>query len=246
MRQQAPFSDVRLDEWCYACGRAITQEIGTIEHVPGRVFLDRPFPENLATVHSCFRCNNGTSAQEQYVSCLIEAALFHSADPRRFQRDRIQHIVQENPAIARRLEETFGSSGSAWDDGENGRSLSLVIEKIARGQVMFDLADPRYASPSLLRWFRLDEATGERVAAFEAWTDEDVHGSLELLPEVGSRALLRLFDGREDHKLWLSVQPDRYRYSHRVDDHRLCVRFVLRGYLACEVHWSDAMAVEPI
>lgn len=235
MRQQAPFTDRRLFDYCYACGDAITEHTRTIEHVPARVLLDRPYPENLATVFSCFACNNGSSANEQFVACLLEAVRVGSPDPRLFERDRVRDSVQKNKAIAHRLNSTFASD-RAWDGEDNGRSLTVVIDKLARGHAIYDLADPRYGAPSSVSWFRLDEASEEATADFECWAASVAGG--QLLPEVGSRALLRLFDERKEQATWLTVQPDRYRYSYRLDD-ALGVRLVLRGFLACEVRWSN-------
>lgn len=149
MRQQAPFTDRRLFDYCYACGDAITEHTRTIEHVPARVLLDRPYPENLATVFSCFACNNGSSANEQFVACLLEAVRVGSPDPRLFERDRVRDSVQKNKAIAHRLNSTFASD-RAWDGEDNGRSLTVVIDKLARGHAIYDLADPRYGAPAQL------------------------------------------------------------------------------------------------
>lgn len=235
MRQQVPLIDNRLSDYCYACGDAITPETRTIEHVPARAFLDRPFPDNLATVYSCFACNNGTSADERFIACLLEAVCAGSPDPTLFDRARVRQSVEEAEAIARQLDSTL-SSAQAWDHGDNGRRLRAVILKLARGHAMYDLADPRYDRPRSVRWFRLDEASQDEVVEFERWMPANTQPLL--LPEIGSRALLRWFDGREEEKVWFTVQQDRYRYSYRVDG-ALRVRLVLRGFLASEVCWSD-------
>lgn len=241
MRQQVPFVDTRLYDYCYACGDVITDQTRTIEHVPARLFLDRPYPDNLATVFSCFACNNGTSADEQFVGCLLEAVRVGSADPQSFERGRVRDSVQKSPAIAQEIDSTF-SSDRAWDDATNGLRLRAVIQKLARGHAMYDLADPRSESPETTSWFRLDEAPEEQIAAFENWMTVDT--GVRLFPEVGSRALLRWFDGREEQKTWFTVQQDRYRYSYRVDVDALRVRLVLRGFLACEVSWSNRLLAD--
>lgn len=101
---------------------------------------------------------------------------------------------------------------------------------------MYDLADPRYEAPSSVSWFRLDVPSEEKIADFEC-RSASATGD-QLLREVGSRALLRLFDEREEQAFWLTVQPNRYPYSYRLDD-AFGVRMVLRGFPACEVRWSN-------
>ena len=49
--------------FCIYCGA----ESGTREHVPSKVFLDEPYPEDLPVLPACFNCNNGFSDDEAYV-----------------------------------------------------------------------------------------------------------------------------------------------------------------------------------
>lgn len=109
MRQHAPLIDRRLFGYCYACGDVLTEHARTIEHVPARALLNRPYPENLATVPSCFACNNGSSANEQFIARLLEAVRVGSPDSRLFERDRVRDSVQKSKAIAYRLNSTSAS-----------------------------------------------------------------------------------------------------------------------------------------
>jgi 5-methylcytosine-specific restriction endonuclease McrA len=47
---------------CGYCGAPGT----TTDHVPSRKFFPRPRPSDLVTVPACARCNNKTSADEEY------------------------------------------------------------------------------------------------------------------------------------------------------------------------------------
>lgn len=237
VRQQAPAADQRLESWCYSCGCFLGVDDRTVEHVPARVFLDRPFPENLATVYACRGCNNGTSADELYVACLLEVILAETIDFKVLERRRIAQALERHPELIASLEDTLAGTSSVQQAGRTARSLMSIATKLARGHLMFDLADPRYDAPRNVRWLRLDEASASEVEAFDQWSDR-LSEAPRLLPEVGSRALSRMFDEREDHQEpnWITVQVDRYRYSCRVD-HAPAVRFVLRGYFACEIAW---------
>jgi hypothetical protein len=61
MRQLRTFGDER--ELClYAYCEGVPE---TRDHVPSRVLLDEPYPENLPVVPACKSCNSGFSADEE-------------------------------------------------------------------------------------------------------------------------------------------------------------------------------------
>lgn len=68
MKQIKTFSDLRLNTQCAYCG----EYPETRDHVPSKIILENPFPENLPVVPSCLKCNNGFSLDEEYFACLIE------------------------------------------------------------------------------------------------------------------------------------------------------------------------------
>jgi hypothetical protein len=43
----------------------------TDDHVPSKVLLDEPYPENLMVCPSCMHCNNQLSVDEVYLACLF-------------------------------------------------------------------------------------------------------------------------------------------------------------------------------
>ena len=236
MRQHVPFADSRQAGRCYSCGKAVDGATTTVEHVPARVFLDRPFPENLATVASCFDCNNGTSADELFVACLLDAALVGTTDSTVLTRDRVRRAIEGNPQLSARLAVALAQPDSGL--GPSAECVQVVVTKLARGHAEYDLANPQHGPPASIRWFRLDEASTSNVESFESWADRSSPRT-QLLPEVGSRALSGFFDSGVEpgRRAWTRVQDDRYRYSCRVDEGS-AIRLVLRGYRACEVTWG--------
>jgi hypothetical protein len=52
------FIDERLKGICAYCGARPESR----DHVPSRVLLDKPYPENLPVVEACFKCNGEFSA----------------------------------------------------------------------------------------------------------------------------------------------------------------------------------------
>ena len=85
MEQIKPFSDSRLEGYCAYCGD-ITN---TRDHVPSKILLDEPYPENLPVVPACSKCNQGFSLDEEYLACLIECIIVGSTKPRDVKRDKM-------------------------------------------------------------------------------------------------------------------------------------------------------------
>ena len=74
----------------------------TRDHIPSRSLLDQPYPENLPVIGSCQVCNQGFSKDEEYVVCLIEAALAGSTDPDKIWARRLRgtRLPGEKPGRA--------------------------------------------------------------------------------------------------------------------------------------------------
>ena len=92
MKQIRTFSDERLDEFCSYCGK----KPETRDHVPSKVLLDKPFPENLPIVPACKKCNEDLSLDEEYFSCLIECILCGTTEIDKLKREKIKKILSES------------------------------------------------------------------------------------------------------------------------------------------------------
>lgn len=227
MRQINDFSDDRNKGFCVHCGGPYE----TDDHMPSKVILDRDFPENLPVTPACANCNEGFSRDEEYLACLLECVLAGSADPDGIERPSIARKLRDQPGLRKRLEGARRPEGGnvVWDI-EVERVLKVLV-KLARGHVAFENGEPR-----------LDEPAGhvfQPLSTMSPTTRRDfehVQDLPQVWPEVGSRAMNRLFvvgDGVFDEG-WQEVQAGRYRY--RVDGGR--VRMVIRDYLAAEVWWD--------
>jgi hypothetical protein len=100
MDQLRSYADDRLVNECIYCGGSGE----TRDHVPSRVFLDPPFPENLPVVGACGLCNGGFSRDEEYFACLIESAVAGSTDPDHIRRPEVASILRRTPALRARIE----------------------------------------------------------------------------------------------------------------------------------------------
>ena len=60
-------ADKRQTAFCAYCHG----EHGTSEHVPSKVFLDKPYPKDLPVIFTCKDCNNEFSSDGYKLSLMI-------------------------------------------------------------------------------------------------------------------------------------------------------------------------------
>jgi hypothetical protein len=241
MDQLTDFADNRLINGCIYCGGLAE----TRDHVPSRIFLDPPYPENLPVVGSCESCNQGFSRDEQYVVCLLEAALAGSADPCKIRRSSVARALRRSPALQARIKAAKRQVGDRIEFAVEEERIKNVMLKLARGHAAFELSQPCREEPDHFWCGPLAVMPQEMRETFEA-----PHGQ-EMFGEVGSRGLQRLLvtqivllshtgEESEVRRLlndWVDVQDGYYRYLAIDDFSGLVIRIVVAEYLACEVAW---------
>ena len=227
MRQLANYGDIRQVAVCaYCCGATKTRD-----HVPARVLLDEPFPENLAIVPACLDCNNAASVDEEYLACLVECVICGTTEPHALQRAKVRRLLAERPRLQARL-----AAAHRQEDAQSVFSVELerveyIVAKLARGHSLYELNEPMIAVPSSI-WIAPLHLLGDQ--AREAFESTAGH-SFATWPEIGSRAMQRWV---ESGQKWIEVQSGRYRYLATADV-VVRVRLVLSEYLACEVRWDE-------
>lgn len=224
MRQIKTFSDARLLAHCVYC-RGIPN---SRDHVPSKVLLDKPYPEQLPFVPACESCNTSFSKHETYVACLIECTISGSVDPADIGREKVRRILEKRPALASRLNRarkiTHGEVTFAIEE----QRVRRVMLKLARGHAAYELSEPQLAAPSVFAITPLSSLAREQREVFERPPQVNVW------PEIGSRAMHRFVAGDAG---WITMQHGRYRYLATADS-VVTVRIVLSEYLACEAVWN--------
>lgn len=230
MKQIQDYGDQRNKGWCVYCGG-----VGdTRDHVPSKVLLDDPLPEELPVLPACTRCNGDFSLDEAYFACLIECALTGSVDAAK-GRAKVGRVLDRSPALAARL-----AAARYERDGESGFNpepdrVRAIILKLAQGHAAFENNEPRLDEPEFVHivpFTAMNERDRER---FETGTDPD---GLVIWPEVGSRAMTRVLTGDDVGSCgWIVVQPGMYRYRVEWTD-GFRVQIVIREYLAAEIAWD--------
>ena len=106
------YADSRNKGFCVHCGGSHE----TDDHVPSKVLLDEPYPDNLIVCPSCLKCNNDLSADETYVACLLECVIAGEATPTKMRRAKIGKVLVHNEALLKRLENvrSDGEGGKIW------------------------------------------------------------------------------------------------------------------------------------
>lgn len=240
--------DARQKGWCIHCG-AVLGRARTRDHVPTRALLDKPYASDLPVVDVCRKCNGGFSKDEQYfvalLGCILSgsAAIDEQSDPRTALMLRQNPGLRERIARSRRLETSAaGHTVVSWSC-EVSR-LERVLVKNARGHVLFECNEPVFSEP-----LRVCIATLESMSDLERWefellsdtftTQLESDAGLALLPEVGSRAMMRAFSSKDADQGWVVVQQGVYRYAVKQRGTVTTVRSVLREHIATEVTWQE-------
>lgn len=242
MQHLDDFADYRLVTGCIYCG-ALAQ---TREHVPSRVFLDAPFPENLPIVGACKTCNNGFSLDEEYLACLVESVVAGSTDPEMIRRPGVAKILRRSPALRARIEEAKSLVSGRVQFAIESKRVRNILLKLARGHAVFELSQACREEPAWVWWHPLELMEEDKRDDFESCHVVEGYG------EIGSRNMQRMLvaqftfqseDGQTNNLSmvfndWIEVQEGRYRY-HAVDYGDLIkIKMVIGEYLACEVAWE--------
>jgi hypothetical protein len=241
MNQLKNFADNRLIYGCVYCGGPAD----TRDHVPSRILLEPPYPENLPVVGCCEQCNQGFSKDEEYVVCLLEAVLAGCADPSEIKRASVARSLQRSPALRARIEAARRQVDGRIEFAVETERMRNVMLKLARGHAAFELSQPCREAPEHFWCGPLASMSDEMRQSFDAAHVQQIFG------EVGSRGLqrmlvtqmvLRLETGEESQVGLLfnngvDVQEGFYRYLAIDDVGGLVIRIIVAEYLACEVAW---------
>ena len=236
MEQLKNHADQRYSGQCIYC-RAISK---TKEHVPPKIFLDRPYPKNLSVVEACAQCNSAFSLDEEYMASCLDCIISGTVDPELVQREKIKRILKKKPELALRLTPAIQTSNNGIFFRIESERFENIVKKIAIGHVRFELSLLLFSDEIPIVSFYFFEGLPEP----EIYDFEDIDFIPQgKAPEIGSRAMQRIkitSNGEAFGPGWIEVQPGRYRYAVIQSD-RIEVRMVFSEYLACKVIWEDAI-----
>ncbi len=223
------FVDYRFAGVCAYCGGVADSR----DHVPSKVLLDEPYPDNLPITESCSDCNQGFSLSEEYLACFLECVAQGTSEPNDNFRSRIAATLAAKPAIAQRIEasKSVSENGTLTWQPESNR-VSEVVLKLARGHIAYELGHQRIDNPQIIEIVPLLSMSDRERASFLEIVPSGLY------PEIGSRSFVGSLKGKVTaFETWCTVQSNNYQYAvgQGTGD---WVKMVLRGYLACYVEWD--------
>ena len=234
-------SDRRLLTGCVYCGG----DADTRDHVPARVLLEEPYPENLHAVPSCRACNNDFSTDEQYFACLVEALMIGSCSTDAITRPRIAGALRRSPQLRAAINHAIADGEAGVTTRADTSRVERVRVKLARGHVAYELTARCAAEAAVVAWLPYSALDPDAKEAFDSPVP------LDQIEEIGNRASQRamvvaltlLGSGGEPLELslvlqdWVEVQRLRYRYLVANSRETTIVRMVLGECIAAEVCW---------
>ena len=242
MEQLRDYADERLLLGCIYCGA----QDNTREHVPSRVLLDKPYPENLPVVGACHPCNNGFSKDEEYVACLIESVIAGSTEPEKIRRQTIATLRERSPALRARIEASKTCDGNKIIFEVEHDRVRRVLLKLARCHAAYELKQECREEPTSIWWQPMALLTEQLLEEFNAPHMIQTYG------EIGSRGMrrlcvaeIKLADPNGEERIvhmilndWVDVQEGRYRFQAIDYGGIVHIKIVIGEYLACEAIWE--------
>lgn len=228
MIQRTHHSDERLDLICSYCGINYPD---TRDHVPSKILLDQPYPENLPVVPCCSKCNRNFSLDEEYVACLLECVIHGTTSIENLTRKKIKNILSKKESLRHRISNSLISINGETHFNVEVSRLENFFVKLAKGHIKYENSEAVIDPPAYWKFEVLPNLSlKEREEFYEC-------KKMDFLPEVGSRALMDLYiDSKNNiYSHWQIVQPNIYQYMVIIDP--LSVRIVIWNYFAVEVMW---------
>jgi len=228
MRQVKTFSDSRLDTQCAFCGSYPENR----DHVPSKILLDKPYPENLPVVPSCITCNNGFSLDEEYFACVIECASCGTYNIEELNREPIKKALRRNHKLHERIKLAFDNEGGLRIESER---FENVLLKCAFGHLKFENSETEFFKPAHIWYKPAHTMTEEEERIFFTIAE------MTKAPEIGSRAMQRLCISEDVTPIesWINIQDGTYSYFVSISMDIKIVRMIIRNYLVCEIAWTD-------
>lgn len=234
---------------CIYCGQAANSR----EHVPSKVFLRKPYPNNLSIVPSCNKCNNGFSLDEIFVYMCIErlkqsyyGANYKLPDEASERMEKYKNISDEVDAAIKRCRVQNLTRPYAFTNCR----IDNVLEKLALGHAVYELSigyksDSWSGKCSSLNYNflpNLNKADLEEIDSCFILNNQP-------LPEVGSRAYDHIYvveatlENGEVISVclldWIDVQDGSYRYTSYSLGQIIIVKLVISDFLYAVITFEE-------
>jgi len=235
---------------CIYCG----QKADSREHVPSRVFIQKPYPENLSIVPSCSKCNNGYSLDEIFLYLCIEKLKkcyypdYEFCDETISRLKKYKNIADEVDSLIKNLENQGLLSINPYTLTD--ARINNVFEKLALGHAVYELSvgyksDSWSGKCNSIYYKFLPNLSADEIEEIDSCFILDN----ELLPEIGSRIYDKIYiikatleEGREFSLClldWVDIQDKAYRYTCYVFGSTIIVKIVISEFLYAVITFEE-------
>jgi len=228
MKYYNEYQDERtINGSCIYCNAEPT----TVDHIPAKVFLKRPYPKNLYVVPACKECNNKFSKDEQFLAFFIDYLIMLEAPNSEEIMERIQVRYKNYASMEARIQDrlSYDENGQISISLENDRIVN-IIKKFALCHIQYETGTKFYNPPSQITYRFRPQMSPQMLYEFNNPVSDNI------FPEIGCRLFQRICENKTN--LWLIVQGGSYRYYVNAGS-IVFVRFVIKEMLFCEVIWDD-------
>ena len=222
----------QLKDICPYCGCVLDSTNKTVDHIPSKALIDKPYPANMAAIPCCTSCNRRFSLDEEYSSVLLECVKQQSFDSNVFSRESIKRTVLHTPSLLETVRRRVRfESEDRFSIAPDDDRFKAVLLKLVKAHLRFE------DSMFLIR----DDSIRLSFDSIDNMPEPDVTRFLTpfsstLLPEVGSRALESVMIIQEDNTRqirycspWICYQKDTYSFCVAATGDK--VKILLHGFL---------------
>ncbi len=218
-----------------ACTFCINADSQSRDHCPSKILLEEPLPKDLSVVPSCKKCNESFSLDEEYVACAIEILKPQYSEFPQIKNEKILNILTAKPELKNQLYQIYESHNVKNKELIKDIRFENVLIKNALGHIKFELGLFVQRIPKEFYMFFLTEIGETFRKEFESSVSEP-----NFFPEVGSRLLIRLFEGQDlGEKEWIVVQNGVYRFQLKQSANKVRVKIVIKEFIAAEIHFES-------
>ncbi|GIO70386.1 hypothetical protein [Paenibacillus cookii] len=227
---------------CIYCGEVADSR----EHIPPKVFLTSPFPDNLGIVPACRQCNKSFSNDEVFLSILIEMLKRRCFYPVCEYSSEVERRMNYNKKIVSDIENVLQDNDASYFDDR----IQRVLHKLALGHSVFEISEGYCIEKGTISYSFASKMSLEEIEEFTL--PFNITG--EPLPEIGSRVYERILI--IEHRLqsvensemflvaplvlldWVDVQDFRYSYTCYRFANEIIVKMVINEFLYATVAFN--------
>jgi hypothetical protein len=242
---------------CIYCGKPADSR----EHIPSKVFLEKPYPDNLFLVPACKKCNNSFSADELYTWFIIQTLKKLYYENKYIESKMVKRRFKNHPVIIAKVNEDLREFLKEIIDRTKGndiynyksKRIERILEKLAVGHSVFELSEGYYIedeewSVSNIAYAFAPSLSQNEIDDFEQAIDI----SNQLLPEIGSRVydhiyVVQAMTSNENIGFqfvmldWVDIQEEKYRYICANSVNEIVVKIVIDEFLYTSITFSKEL-----